>query len=64
LGGGVKMEFVLIRPGSFVMGSDDSWRKDEKPAHKVTLTKTILPGQIRGDPGPVGEGYGQQSESL
>jgi formylglycine-generating enzyme required for sulfatase activity len=38
LGGGVKMEFVLIRPGSFMMGSD-AGSDSEKPAHKVNITK-------------------------
>ena len=32
LGGGVTMEFILIRPGSFTMGSN-------KATHEVTLTK-------------------------
>jgi formylglycine-generating enzyme required for sulfatase activity len=38
LAGGVTMEFVLISPGSFMMGSDigEDW---EKPVHKVTITK-------------------------
>ena len=38
LGNGLEMEFVLIQPGSFVMGSD-VFRFDVKPAHKVTITK-------------------------
>ncbi|MEI6607852.1 MAG: formylglycine-generating enzyme family protein [Verrucomicrobiota bacterium] len=37
--GGVTMDFVLIRPGSFTMGSDSNTNKNEQPAHKVTLTK-------------------------
>ncbi len=38
VGDRVKMEFVIIRPGTFQMGSDDGepW---ERPAHLVTLTK-------------------------
>jgi formylglycine-generating enzyme required for sulfatase activity len=43
LGGGVKMEFVLIRPGSFTMGSDENI--NEKPAHKVTITKPFYLGK-------------------
>ena len=43
LGGGVKMEFVLIRPGSFIMGSDNGL-PEEKPVHKVTLTKPFYLG--------------------
>ncbi|MBC8095975.1 MAG: formylglycine-generating enzyme family protein [Akkermansiaceae bacterium] len=44
LGGGVTMEFVLIRPGSFVMGSN-SGQSDEKPAHKVSLTRPFHLGK-------------------
>jgi formylglycine-generating enzyme required for sulfatase activity len=36
LGGGVTMEFVLIQPGTFMMGAD---KENERPAHQVTLTK-------------------------
>jgi formylglycine-generating enzyme required for sulfatase activity len=32
------MKFVLIEPGTFLMGSD-SGNADEKPVHKVTLTE-------------------------
>jgi formylglycine-generating enzyme required for sulfatase activity len=38
LGGGVTMEFILIRPGSFTMGSN-------KVTHKVTLTKPFYLGK-------------------
>ena len=44
LGGGVTMEFVLIKPGSFTMGSDRN-QYDERPAHKVTLTKPYYIGK-------------------
>jgi len=44
LGGGVKMEFVLIRPGSFQMGSENG-DTDEKPVHKVTITKPFYMGK-------------------
>ena len=40
LGGGVKLEFVLIRPGTFMMGDEDN-----KPIHKVTLTKPFYIGK-------------------
>ena len=43
LGGGVTMEFVLIRPGSFTMGTDKN--DAEKPAHKVTITKPFYLGK-------------------
>jgi formylglycine-generating enzyme required for sulfatase activity len=38
LGGGVEMEFVLIRPGSFVMGTNNH-EYDEGPAHSVTISR-------------------------
>ncbi len=38
LGGGMAMEFVLIRPGTFTMG-------DGNDAHKVTLTKPFYIGK-------------------
>ncbi len=44
LGSGVKMELVLIRPGSFIMG-DDRGGEDERPAHKVTITKPFYLGK-------------------
>jgi len=42
LGGGVKMEFVLIPDGSFMMGSD----KDAKPVHRVTIAKSFYLGKF------------------
>mgnify|MGYP006199982917 CR=1 FL=1 len=44
LGGGVKMDFVLIRPGRFVMGSDTN-QADEHPAHEVTMTRPYYIGK-------------------
>lgn len=44
LGGGVKMEFVLITSGSFTMGTENS-STDEK-AHKVTITKPFYLGKF------------------
>ncbi len=38
LPGGVRMEMVYVAPGSFQMGSENGG-DDEKPVHKVTLTK-------------------------
>jgi formylglycine-generating enzyme required for sulfatase activity len=43
---GVTMEFVLIRPGSFTMGSDQSPILNEKPAHRVTLTQPFYMGKF------------------
>jgi len=46
LGGGVTMEFVLIHPGSFMMGSDEGSSAIEGvPVHKVTLTKPFYLGK-------------------
>ena len=44
LGGGVTMEFVLIRPGSFLMGSEKG-NPNEKPTHKVTIAKPFYLGK-------------------
>jgi len=43
LGGGVKMDFVLIHAGSFMMGSEKG-DSDEKPVHEVTITKPFYMG--------------------
>ena len=59
LGDGVKMEFVLIGAGQFMMGSRESAEelakrmkdgkadlfKNERPAHKVTITKPFFLGK-------------------
>jgi formylglycine-generating enzyme required for sulfatase activity len=48
LGKGVKMEFVRIRAGEFFMGSPDSDKDadaDEKPQHKVKITKDFYLGK-------------------
>jgi formylglycine-generating enzyme required for sulfatase activity len=60
LGGGVKMTLVLIPAGTFTMGSTeedlkavrqkwpevkDGWFTDEKPAHKVTISKAFWMGK-------------------
>jgi formylglycine-generating enzyme required for sulfatase activity len=41
---GVKLELVLIPAGSFVMG-DNNGHHDEKPAHKVTISKPFYLGR-------------------
>ena len=43
LGGGVPMEFVLIQPGAFQMGS--THRSDEQPVHSVTIAKPFYLGK-------------------
>jgi formylglycine-generating enzyme required for sulfatase activity len=43
LGGGVKMEMVLVPAGSFMMGSDE--RTCDKPVHKATITKPFYLGK-------------------
>ncbi|MGO8744610.1 MAG: formylglycine-generating enzyme family protein, partial [Thermoguttaceae bacterium] len=48
LGGGVKMELVLIPVGEFVMGSPDSDKDaapNEKPQHRVRITKPYYLGK-------------------
>ncbi len=44
LGGGSKLEMVLIPAGSFVMG-DSSGLNDERPAHTVTIAKPFYLGK-------------------
>ncbi len=44
LGGDVKLDTVLIPSGSFLMG-DNSGLDDEKPVHKVTITKPFYLGR-------------------
>jgi formylglycine-generating enzyme required for sulfatase activity len=46
LGGGVKMEMVLVKAGEFMMGSDDEGGKEEKPAHKVRISKPYYIGKF------------------
>ncbi len=43
LGGGVKMDFVLIKPGSFAMGSEKG-DADERPVREVKITKPFYMG--------------------
>jgi formylglycine-generating enzyme required for sulfatase activity len=47
LGKGVTMKLVLIRPGTFIMGSPDSeqgHRANESPQHEVIITKPFYMG--------------------
>jgi formylglycine-generating enzyme required for sulfatase activity len=44
LGGGTRLEMVLIPAGSYLMG-DNMGLDDEKPVHKVTITKPFYLGQ-------------------
>ncbi|MGD0089950.1 MAG: SUMF1/EgtB/PvdO family nonheme iron enzyme, partial [Planctomycetota bacterium] len=44
LGGGVKMEFVLVPAGEFMMGSDDGG-PEEKPVHKVKISQPYYIGK-------------------
>ncbi|HVS53851.1 MAG TPA: formylglycine-generating enzyme family protein [Opitutaceae bacterium] len=47
LGDGVTMDFVLVQPGSFVMGSDENTGDgDESPQHKVTITQPFYLGKF------------------
>lgn len=48
LPGGATMDFVWIEPGTFVMGSpesDDCARENEKPQHRVTITRGFWLGK-------------------
>ena len=47
IGGGVKMEFVLVEPGSFAMGSEagQAGAPDEQPVHEVLLRRAFHLGR-------------------
>ncbi|MGD0090516.1 MAG: SUMF1/EgtB/PvdO family nonheme iron enzyme, partial [Planctomycetota bacterium] len=49
LGGGVKMELVLVKAGEFMMGgtgkSGTYWQGNQGPIHKVTITKPYYVGK-------------------
>jgi formylglycine-generating enzyme required for sulfatase activity len=45
MGGGVKMDFVLIQPGTFMMGGNNNM--EEQPVHQVTLTKPFYLGKYK-----------------
>jgi formylglycine-generating enzyme required for sulfatase activity len=45
LGGGVKLEVVAIEAGSFTMG-DDRGEAEDRPAHKVTISKPFYIGKF------------------
>jgi formylglycine-generating enzyme required for sulfatase activity/serine/threonine protein kinase len=45
LGGGVKMDFMLVPAGEFMMGSDNDGGNAEKPAHKVKISKPFYMGK-------------------
>jgi formylglycine-generating enzyme required for sulfatase activity len=49
LGGGVKVELIYCKPGSFQMGQADapslSWEVDSRPVHRVELTRGFFLGK-------------------
>jgi formylglycine-generating enzyme required for sulfatase activity len=49
LGGGVRMEFLYIKPGVFTMGGREAptegWQRDERPPHKVEITRGYYLGK-------------------
>ena len=44
LPGGVQLKMIKVEPGSFMMGSENG-ESDEKPVHRVTLTKPYYLGE-------------------
>ena len=44
LPGGVQLKMIRVEPGSFMMGSENG-SSDEKPVHRVTLTKPYYLGE-------------------
>jgi len=44
LGNGIKIEFVLVQPGTFEMGSADG-ESDEVPVHEVAVTRPFFLGK-------------------
>jgi len=47
LSNGIKLDFVLINPGSFTMGSNEEFGDgDEGPKHKVTITEAFYLGKF------------------
>ena len=51
LGGGVKMEFVLIPQGRFQMGSpkDENGHCDDEQLHEVSITRPFYLGPLHGN---------------
>jgi formylglycine-generating enzyme required for sulfatase activity len=49
LGRGVRLELVAVKPGAFTMGSPEPsqavWQSDERPEHRVTLTRPYSLGK-------------------
>ena len=61
------MKLVLIPAGEFLMGSPDSDKDaqaDEKPQHRVRITRPFYLGVDRGDAGPVPGGDRREPEPF
>jgi formylglycine-generating enzyme required for sulfatase activity len=46
LGNGFPLVMILIKPGTFMLGSKKPWDTREKPSHEVTLTRPYYLGQL------------------
>jgi formylglycine-generating enzyme required for sulfatase activity len=73
LGGGVRMEFLYIKAGVFTMGSTqaptEGWQRDERPPHKVELTRGFYLGKYEVTRGQFaafvrGTGYKTDAEKV
>ena len=50
LGGGVRIDLIYCKPGSFMMGTSDAptqpWEQDARPVHRVELTRGFFLGKF------------------
>ena len=63
----IGMKLVLIPAGEFLMGSPDSDKDaadDEKPQHRVRITRPFYLGVHRGDAGSIPGGHRREPEPF